>query len=91
MPHILYNDDERGPFRPELVSRLDPTAIYLHHYKNMLFLSFIATASDQWQEKRQAEKEIKICQRKLDYWYRLADIERLTRGTDKLKKQWHSK
>jgi hypothetical protein len=89
--HILYNDDDRGPFNPATVGRIDPTSAYLRHYSNMLYLSFIAAKSQDWAEKRQAEKEIKICQRKLDYWYRLADIRRLTIGTDKLKKDWSSK
>lgn len=90
---FFYTDDkDKMPPNLAAIHRLDPTAVYLKHYENMQFLMFVAShPNTDWHEKRQAEKEITICQRKLDYWARLYDHSRALVGMDKIKKMWRGK
>lgn len=90
MAKILYDDDEpKGSFSPGLAARLDPTKQWLKHYSNQLYLQFIASKGDRL-ERWQANKELAICQRKLDYWAKRPgfDQEDATAGANLLKKQW---
>lgn len=87
---FFYDDKRTGDFNPAIARRLDPTAAYLRHYDNMLFLQFILNRSEDRTERHQANKEMTICQRKLDYWARSYDHSRALIGMDALKKRWRS-
>lgn len=88
---MFFYKDDREDFNPYVVKRMDPTKAYLRHYDNMLFLQFILNYSDDRVERHQANKEMVICQRKLDYWARSADKDAMLRGTAELKKNWTSR
>ena len=66
---FIYSDNEpRATGGPP--SDIDPVFFYLKHYENYLFLKFIANNSDKTLEKLQAQKELLICDRKIEYWRR---------------------
>ena len=85
---FFYKDKDTTPFDHRLLKILNPTACYLKHYENMLYLRFIAENSDDRLEKHQAEKEMRICQRKLDYWARLYNHDEALKGMQALKQKW---
>lgn len=64
---ILYSDTApRGQFKGN-VWDMDANKHYLKHYDNMLYLRFMARKGT-FQERTQAEHEMKICRRKLNFW-----------------------
>lgn len=87
----MFYSDNAGPsdFQGD-VWRLNGTKGYLRHYSNYLTLSFLAKATKDRRERQTLEKELLICQRKLDWWRRHpnyvdADVQR---GIEALKKDW---
>lgn len=88
---FIYDDGARGAGPKIDVWKMDGSAAYLRHYANKLYLTFIANnPRSTLQEKFQAEKELKICERKLTFWNRHPNYvqETVTRGIAKLKKDW---
>jgi hypothetical protein len=94
--HLVYDDStvaggasHRGGFN---ASKLDPTPQYIKHLHNYFYLKFIFQNSDDWAEKRQAEKEIGICERKMDYWYKMSlDMEEVRRALTIIRATWKGK
>lgn len=68
---IIYDDVNRGPWRGmgSKIENVDATRVFLNHYKNYLFLKFVAqNPKSSLNEKIQAEREMLLCENKLDYW-----------------------
>lgn len=71
MASIVYSDD-REPFTGRPIPYRDQPAVryWASHYHNYRYLSFLAEQSDDREERRRAECEIRICQRRMDHWQR---------------------
>ena len=63
---------------------------YLTHYANYLYLSFILNQSDSLAEKHQAQKELTICERKLNWWAKHANFnsDYVIAEVGKMKREW---
>ena len=69
MTHFIYPDSPepwRGP--PLRREDLDAKKGWLRHYASQLELEYIIKMSADWRERRQAEKELEVCHRKLQWW-----------------------
>lgn len=86
---IIYDESVRSGGGNISIARMNGTAAYLRHYGNKLYLSFIA-ANGTRDEKWQAEKELKICEKKLRFWEKHPNFigEEARRGMEKLNKDW---
>jgi hypothetical protein len=88
---ILYEDNP-PPFtgRPIPYLKQNATKHYLRHYSNMLILQAMEKAPKDANEHRRVNKEIQICQKKLDYWQKHANFnhQEATEGCLELKRQW---
>lgn len=65
---LIYNENEKrtgGGFNP---NDFDPNACIRKHFENEAYLKFILGASDDFNERQQARKELEICDRKQNYW-----------------------
>ena len=71
MTHIIYADED-APFagRPVPYDRQDAVRHWGRHLANLRLLEFISRESDDPAERRQAEHEIVVCQRKMGHWER---------------------
>jgi hypothetical protein len=76
---LVYDDDEGGTIRMRAniarnhkpYDELDASGFYVRHYSNLLYLQFISSnPRATYSERRQADRELVICQRKLDHWKR---------------------
>jgi len=69
-------------------TKLDPVKQYLKHYGNYLYLKFIFDNTKDWRERRQADSEIKIANKKMDRWYKmitdLKDLEQRKKEAEQL-------
>lgn len=88
---ICYSD-AKEPFTGSIdTAKLDAVRGYLEHYKNLLYLTFIANhVETSVLEKAQARKELVICERKLKWWQNLPryDQRAALAGIDRLKGEW---
>lgn len=65
---MFFYSDEGGPHNGSFnVGQLDPTAQYIKHFENSLFLTFMAV-NGTLIEKHQASKELAICEKKMKFW-----------------------
>lgn len=78
---ILY-DDSPEPFtgRPVPYHQQNAVRGWARHYANFLYLEFIRSRSDDREERRRAEHEIRICQRKMDHWQRHGNWDAVEAG-----------
>lgn len=63
------------------------------HFSNLMYLEFFVLHPDStFYEKCQAEKEIEIAKRKLDYWKRMCEVQEteseIPAVIQKIKKKW---
>lgn len=88
---ICYSD-VKEPFTGSIdPAKLNAVKGYLEHYRNLLYLTFIANhASTSTLEKAQARKELVICERKLKWWQNLPryDQREALLGIETLKREW---
>jgi hypothetical protein len=72
---MLIYSDGKEPFRGKTTpyNEQDAVAYWARHYENYLYLDFIKLSTEYREERRQAEHEIRICQRKMDHWQRHAN------------------
>ena len=56
------------------VWRMNANKAYMRHYENFLFLDFILNNGND-REKVEAKVELKICERKLDFWKKHPNFE----------------
>lgn len=90
---IIYNEDEPAPAYPMNIYKMNPNKIYRKHLENLFFLRFMAQHEDtDWLEKRQAEREIPIAERKMAFWERHPnfDKDQMVRDTEEVKRQWRT-
>lgn len=88
---MFFYSDARTPGPQVDVWKMNGTKCYLNHYENLLFLQFVtANPRAAEAEKRQARKEIEICEKKLAFWRRHPnyDHELALKGINTLKKNW---
>ncbi len=87
---FIYSDTEvkSGSFRYD--ANADANTIYANHLENYFYLRFILMNSDDFKEKAQANKELTICQRKLDFWKKHTNFCSAVaeRDTQVVKKKW---
>ena len=86
---FFYSDTSVRSGIPVDVSKMNGSAQYLKHLKNMLVLCFFAQTGT-FKEKQQALVELKIADRKLTYWRRHPNfsIAEVIKGIPKLREQW---
>lgn len=89
---LCYDENEVRHFSGSLnIHKMNPHKPYQRHLENHFYLNFISQNKDAtFSEKRQAEKELVICQRKLDYWERHPSFTQVEkeRITQEVKKKW---
>ena len=92
--HICYDDTAPGRSGGFVKYHdIKATEGFIRHFSNMLYLEFVAKNSlATLFERQQANKEILICQRKLDYHRRHPNFEmsRAEQAILDLRKQWQS-
>lgn len=71
------------------LSKANATKCYLTHYANSLYLTFMLQNGTQ-AERRDALKELDICDRKLKFWERHHnyDHDLALQGMEEEKKKW---
>lgn len=73
---LVYNDDlnprKGGSFS---MPDINPNDMYLKHFENSLYLTFIHTNSQDFHEKHRAAKELEIAARKMKYWERMQTFD----------------
>ena len=87
---IIYDEFQKGQFRPIPYDRIPATRKYVEHYSNYLFLQFISTNTKDRDERLQALKELTICERKLEWFkrHRNWNQDEALRQVNKLKRNW---
>ena len=89
---FIYSDNEkRGSFNFGAISKMDPTELYCSHLGNWFYLKFILMNSKVLVEISQANKELTICERKLEFWKRQPGFDSVSAQTENaaLKKKWN--
>jgi len=71
-------------------SRVNSTSQVLKHYENLLTLEFFLKSPKDFNEKRDIEKEILICERKIKWWKEQWNFsqEDFLKGVNDLKRKW---
>lgn len=92
---LVYETDRLDTGRKSFggISNLDPNVMYLKHYENLMYLTFIANRSESIIEKFQAQKELVVCERKLEFWKKKHgfDLKLVADRCVNIKKTWNSK
>lgn len=85
---IVYNES-LDKFKGDL-SALDPNTCYLVHFRNLMYLTFIFENSQDWIEKNQANKEIQIANKKMDFWQKRSgfDIKEIKNEIELERRKW---
>lgn len=91
MAHFFYNDSSSGPFNYARMKCINPTNAWKNHLGNYFYLRFILDKSDNRVEKWQANKEMQIAERKMAFWEKNPDFDKVTAQEykDKMKKTWN--
>lgn len=87
---LVYDDTSVGPpFKGGSIANWNPLPPYLKHYENYLYLKFVL-AKGNLDERFQASKELKICDRKLAFWTKHPnwDPSQAAVEVNKLKARW---
>ena len=90
---MFFYSDTKQPFSgsPSKIWEMNGTKVYVDHYSNLLYLQFVANNElASFAERAQAEKEIKLCEKKLEWWRRHPNYnqEEALRQVAELKRQW---
>jgi hypothetical protein len=67
---IIYDDPEPHTHFRGFRGTPNPHKNYVKHVQNWFYLKFVLSKTPSITDKFQATKELAICERKLDYWYR---------------------
>lgn len=86
---IIYETEQiyTGPFIPP--TKLDPVKQWSKHYENYKYLKFLFDNSKDWKERREANKELQIAQKKMSRWTNMSHT--ITADIEKAKKEIDSK
>ena len=87
---IIYDDAKKRRSGPDL-SDMNPVVFFAKHAANWFQLKAIKKETPDFQIQQQAQKEMEIANRKMDYWRRHAEfkIEDETRIISELKRKWN--
>lgn len=94
---LVYHDDEGsvGGVSNKVglamrIDRMNPNKPYARHLGNWYYLKFLYT-NGTILEKRQAQMELVICERKLAFWYKhpCFSIEEAGKAIKELQAQWN--
>ena len=91
---FFYSDTEKGaPFDPRRMRpyhEQDATRYALTHFDNVLFLQAVIAAPKSFAEKAQAEKELRIGERKIEHWRKHPnfDQQKFSDEAQKRKAMW---
>lgn len=74
---IFYDlgNAKNSDFNPSLIWKMNPNSQWANHSYNYIALEHIAKASNDFNERQQARKELEIAQRKMKFWERHPDFE----------------
>ena len=92
---FCYSEGRQEPpafFTP--YSKQDATKAYLRHYDNLLYLQFILyNPKSTPKDRKQANSELLICDRKLNWWLKHCNINMVavTEGKKLLNARWGKK
>lgn len=86
----FYQDNEPFTGRPVPYHKQNANQGYLKHFANSLYLKFFEQHETDPMQRRQARKEMDICDRKMNHWRRHMNFDPQYVGTecDKLRKMW---
>ena len=71
--YLVYDDEQPRRSGGKLFDFASANAskFYLEHYRNFMFLKFMAyNKLSTYEEKARALKELIVCERKMEYWKR---------------------
>jgi hypothetical protein len=90
--HFIYSD-EKEPYKGRATpyNQLPANRFFLTHFQNSQYLNFILKHQETTPiEKIQAQKELGIADKKMEYWKRHPnfDLTYVTQETTKIKTQW---
>lgn len=90
---IIYDTEQIYTGPPINIHNLDPVKQWRKHYENYKYLKFLFDNTKDWKERRDADRELKIAQKKMDRWYNmsktvLTELEIAKQEVDKI---WNSK
>lgn len=86
---LVYDESAKSAPTTLRIDQMDGTKAFLRHFENKLYLNFIATSGTQM-ERWQAEKELKVCERKLAFWEKHPNFEKAAAqaGMEKAIRAW---
>lgn len=87
----FYSDKSPNTNFKGNVWELNGSYQYLKHYDNLMFLKFVANNTlASMAERNQAAHEIKICEKKLDFWKRHPNYDDhvVSNGIKEIKSRW---
>lgn len=90
---IIYETDQIFTGDPGFISQANPVTQWRRHYENYRYLQFIFENTNDWRERRDANKEMAIAQKKMDRWYSMkktqaSAIEKVRKEVDAI---WEGK
>ena len=90
--HYVYSENTGGSFiNPAILLKMDANKKYSEHFYNHCYLVFILRhEASTFAEKQQANKEIAMAAKKMEYWKRMPNWDKEIAGRlcDKIRKQW---
>jgi len=91
--HLIYGEDAPRTGRFVDYYKINANKGFLTHTYNLLTLQWIRDHTDDWREKRQCDREIKIAQRKVDYHRKHPNFELATidKALAKMKRNFKGK
>ena len=89
MAFLVYNENEPKTQFSGSFAKLNPNKQYYRHLENWFFLK-LTIRNGNMIDRHQASKELAICDRKLEYWYKKPnfDMKQAERDISELKSTW---
>jgi hypothetical protein len=95
MSFLIYDDEHKpgNSFSGIPFDKINSVKCCETHFSNFMYLTFIANNEDaSYIERAQAEKELRICRRKLEFWEkqskRQGRYQAVLEQYMKIKKEW---
>jgi len=94
---FIYSNTQPNTFDPKSAvpyHEQNANRHYIRHYENFMFLKFILNHKDSTRnECTQATKELTICERKMNYWYKHPNYDQdvILPMITKIKRGWNNK
>lgn len=89
MAYLIYNENEPRTSNPVPLGKLNANRQYRRHLENWFFLK-LTMRNGNMIDRHQASKELAICDRKLEYWYKKPDFDmkQAERDISELRSTW---